>query len=62
MVIGTQMSGSQKITPIYPVEGIMKSTNKIFPNNSMKLEINGVIFCPNPCKLFRRTSKTANTG
>ena len=56
------MSGSQKMTPIYPVEGIMNRTNKIFPNNSMKLEIKGVIFCPNPCKLFRNTSKTASTG
>lgn len=56
------MSGSQKITPIYPVEGIMKSTNKTFPNNSIKLEINGVIFCPNPCKLFLNTSNSAKTG
>ena len=53
--------GSHRQTPKYLNVGTRNKVNTIFPKNSIRLEISGVILYPKPWIVFRKLRRMLNT-
>lgn len=60
--MATQIRGSQRITPLYPAQGIIKTTKTIFPISSIKLETKRKDLLPQALQAIAINQQEAQNG